>query len=117
MPGRGGTPNIVASATSAQPVELIEIIQNGHVVASETVEAAGRSATLTVALRIVESSWIAAPSYLFTILEGGLAYLGTLAAWRDEVQRQHHRAVFLSGRAARLHHHPHAQPRWHTHGG
>jgi hypothetical protein len=69
---------------------------------------------VTVAGRRQTSS--ADASYLLTLWEGGLAYLDSLAAWRDEAQRRRHREVFLAGRSALLHLHPHAQPHWHEHG-
>ena len=56
-------------------------------------------------------------NYLLTQIEGGLAYLDTLAAWRDQAQRSHHRQVFLDGREALLHDHPEARPHWHPHSG
>ena len=52
-------------------------------------------------------------SQLLTLIEGGLAYLDALAAFRSPTQREHHRNVFLAGREALLHHHPHARPHWH----
>lgn len=52
-------------------------------------------------------------SYLLTLIEGGLSYLDTLASWRVGSKRDHHRNVFLEGRNALLHHHPHARPHWH----
>jgi hypothetical protein len=55
-------------------------------------------------------------SYLLTLMEGGLAYLDTLAAWRDEAQRERHRNVFRRGRDETLRHHPNAHPHWHPPG-
>jgi hypothetical protein len=52
-------------------------------------------------------------SQLLTLIEGGLAYLDSLAAFRSPTQREHHRNVFLAGREALLHHHPEARPHWH----
>jgi hypothetical protein len=51
-------------------------------------------------------------SQLLTLIEGGLAYLDALAAFRSPTQREHHRNVFLAGREALLHHHPEARPHW-----
>src|SRR5262245_25750303 len=55
-------------------------------------------------------------SYLLTVMEGGLAYLDTLASWRDEAQREHHRSVFRLGREEVLRHHRHAHPHFHPPG-
>jgi hypothetical protein len=52
-------------------------------------------------------------SQLLTLIEGGLAYLDALAAFRSPTQREHHRSVFLAGREALLHPHPDARPHWH----
>ncbi|HEV8635674.1 MAG TPA: CehA/McbA family metallohydrolase [Chloroflexota bacterium] len=52
--------------------------------------------------------------YLLTLLEGGLAYLDNLAAFRDPAQRRHHRGVLVAGRRALLRHHRGARPHWHA---
>jgi hypothetical protein len=54
--------------------------------------------------------------HLLTLMEGGLAYLDTLASWHDEAQRERHRSVFRLGREEVLRHHPHAHPHWHRPG-
>jgi hypothetical protein len=63
---------------------------------------------VTVAARRQTST--ADASHLLTLLEGGLAYLDSLAAWRSDEQRAHHRSIFLQGREAILRHHPDAHP-------
>jgi hypothetical protein len=55
-------------------------------------------------------------SYLLTLLEGGLAYVNTLAAFRSEAQRQRYQALFQAGREEIWRHHPNARPHWDTTG-
>jgi hypothetical protein len=155
LPPGGGTLSAIATATSAQPFDALEVVVNGRVVARVPTDAGGRAARLGADLRLTASSWVAArcygreklqviwpiavgahtspvyvavggrrqtstedASYLLTLLEGGLAYLDQLAAFRDPDQRQHHRGVLTDGRRALLHHHPGARPHWHAdHGG
>lgn len=56
-------------------------------------------------------------SYLLTLLEGGMAYVNTLASFRSEAQRQRYHDLFLAGREAIWLHHPNARPNWNTDGG
>jgi hypothetical protein len=53
-------------------------------------------------------------SYLLTLLEGGLAYVNTLASFRSETLRQRYQALFQAGREAIWQHHPSARPHWET---
>jgi hypothetical protein len=53
-------------------------------------------------------------SYLLTLLEGGLAYVNTLAAIRSETLQQRYQALFQAGREEIWRHHPNARPHWDT---
>ncbi|MCW2117165.1 MULTISPECIES: CehA/McbA family metallohydrolase [Bradyrhizobium] len=56
----GGQVRITAQARSAQPFEVIDLVQNGEVVASAKAGADGLSASLDATVTIDRSSWIAA---------------------------------------------------------
>jgi hypothetical protein len=129
----GGTLEVEASTISAQPVEALEVVHNGRVVARA--DAAPGARQLRVRERLaVTPGWIAArcwgpgtlwhewpvrvvahtspvylgapriapspsdASYLANVLDGGLAWLDTLATRADPALHERIRAVFLDAR-------------------
>ncbi|TKV74026.1 hypothetical protein FDV58_34030 [Bradyrhizobium elkanii] len=60
LPDTGGQVHITAQARSAQPFDVIDIVQNGQVVARANANADGLAASVDATVTIDRSSWLAA---------------------------------------------------------